>query len=744
MIVIDRWRHSWQNHLVTRRISDQALLWVICLCASVLFVHGATPTKTNEAKSEVWWSLKPVVRPALPDGPESNPIDRFLHAELKSRGLKAVGTADKLSLLRRVYLDLIGIPPSPAEQDAFLADQSADAYEKVVDQLLTNEQHAVRYARHWLDVLRYADADERMTAAPGIHLWRDWVINALHDDVPYDQFVQLQLTGRRASERTQMSATGYRSRKEPRPGDQFALGLLARGTGENPQDLAINAVDTVSTAFMGMTVGCAKCHDHMYDPITQTNYYAMKALFDPLVLRKVTLASAADLVANGKAIAEAAKKRAPLEKAVNDFAAPYKAKLYEERVLMLPPEAQAVIRKLEKKRTVEEQKIADDYFPILRIDGDKLTESMPTEARKQYQELQRKLTEGGGGNGGRTAPALPVFYSVEVDRMHEQEKSYILTSGDPLRPEKAHEVKPGWPFTTEEPDFRDGRIEAFADWLTAPENPLFARVAVNRMWQWHFGEGLLKNVSDFGEFGGQPSHPALLDWLASEFVRREFSMKQMHRLMVTSDAYKRASETGVEFAESQKIDPGDTALWHFRLQRLEAEPIWDSMHAAAGDLDLKVGGPSFDTQSNGGGGGNRRRGQMANNSSTGLKRRGAYITRGYSSSREVTPNFLQAFDVDDGRAPCPLRTQTVTAPQALFLMNSPDVDKACAALVARVQKETKGDLPSAVDLAYRLALSRPPSSAEKQSVLAYLEKDAARLKELSWLLLNLDEFIYVR
>src|SRR3954447_6593010 len=319
-----------------QRIPQQALLGLLCLCASVLSVHGAT--QTNKLKDEVWWSLKPVVRPALPEGPEFNPIDRFLNAEHRKRGLKATELADRLTLLRRVYLDLIGVPPSPAEQEAFLADQSADAYEKAVDQLLANEQHAVRYARHWLDVLRYADADERMTAAPGIHLWRNWVINALHDDVPYDQFAQIQLTGRRANERTQMSATGYRSRKEPRPGDQFALGFLARGTGENPQDLAISAVDTVSTAFMGMTVGCAKCHDHMYDPISQRDYYSMKALFDPLVPRKITLASAAELIASGKAMAEAEKKRAPLEKALNDFVAPYKAKLYEERVLMLPAE----------------------------------------------------------------------------------------------------------------------------------------------------------------------------------------------------------------------------------------------------------------------------------------------------------------------------------------------------------------------------------------------------------------------
>ena len=720
-----RGRKCYENTVIPR-IPCRAFLWMICIWASTMAGSAQTSTtNSSKAKGENGWSLKPVVRPELPAGSETNPIDRFINGELRARGIKAACAADKLTLLRRVHLDLTGIPPTPAEQEAFLADTTDGAYEKVVDRLLADEQHAVRYARHWLDVLRYADADERMTAAPGIHLWRDWVINALHDDVPYDQFVQIQLTGVRSSERSQMSATGYRSRQEPRPGDQFALGLLARGTGEDPQDLAISAVDTVSAAFLGMTVSCAKCHDHMYDPISQRQYYEMKALFDPLVLRKVTLASAADIMANGKAAAAAARERAPLEKAASELAAPYKAKLYEERILMLPPDAQAVIRKPEKQRTAAEQKIADDYFPILRIDGDKITEAMPEEVRKKYRELQKQA---GAAGSGHHPPALPVFYTVETDRLREQEKSYILTSGDPARPQKNHEVSPGWPFEKGNPDFRDGRIEAFADWLTAPENPLFARVAVNRLWQWHFGEGLLKNASDFGELGGKPSNPALLDWLASEFVARGYSLREMHRLMVTSETYKRSSEAGADLAESQKADPTDTALWHFRLQRVEAEQLWDAMHAAAGDLDLQVGGPSFDPRDK--------------NAAT--ARRGTYMVRGYSASRDATPHFLVAFDVDDGRAPCPLRTQTVTAPQALFLMNSPDIDKASAAMAARLRQECKEDLPAAVNLAFRLALSRPPSSAEKDRALAFLENDPGRLSRFCWLLFNLDEFIYVR
>jgi len=225
---------------------------------------------------------------------------------------------------------------------------------------------------------------------------------------------------------------------------------------------------------------------------------------------------------------------------------------------------------------------------------------------------------------------------------------------------------------------------------------------------------------------------------------QNYSMKQMHRLMVTSQAYQMASDVGPEFAANQKMDPANTCLWHFRLQRLEAEPVWDSIHAAAGHLDLRVGGPSFDP---GGGARNRRRGDRTRSdttNSTKAIRRAAYMTRGFSTSRDVTPNFLQTFDVDDGREPCPMRTQTVTAPQALFLMNSPEIENASTELAARLQTEGGSDLGKAVELAYRLTIARPPSQAEKDRAAAYLQNDAGRLKQLSWLIFNLDEFIYVR
>jgi hypothetical protein len=539
------------------------------------------------------------------------------------------------------------------------------------------------------------------------------------------------LTGYRSTARTQMSATGVRSRVEARPDDQFALGFLARGAvfrdGKDSRELPIAAVETVSTAFMGLTVGCAKCHDHMYDPIKQSDFYAMKALFDPLVLRKVTLATPAEIVAAGRAADEVERKRTAIEGPIEVLIAPYRSKLREDRIAMLPADVQAVIRKPEKDRTAVEQKVADDYFPVLRIDIGKIQEIMSEADRRQYRDLQGKLAQG----GDRRGPSLPAFWTVEVDPKKELEKSYILTSGDPDRPELKNEVGPGWPFAPAGVEFRERRVEAFSDWLTAPENPMFARVAVNRLWQWHFGAGLHKIPSDFGTLGGAPTNPRLLDWLAAEFVARGFRMKEIHRLIVTSDTYKLASDVDpARSATEIAADPASDRLWHFRLRRLEAEPIWDAISFAANDLDFTIGGPSFDVGGRRGGGGSARR--------------GAYMIRGYSANRDVVPTFLQAFDVDDGRAPCPVRTRTVTAPQALFLMNSEAIDGAAEKFAERLKRESNGDLGAAVDLGYRVAVARPPSESERDVALAYLQGDAGRLKGLAWLLFNLDEFLYAR
>ena len=390
-----------------------------------------------------------MVKPEVPAGvaPSTNPIDAFIWAKYKEKGLYPVGRAGKLTLLRRVYFDLIGLPPTPSEQDAFLQDQSPDAYGKVVERLLANEQHGVRWARHWLDILRYADLDgldgSVMPAASGIYLWRDWVISALNHDMPYDQFVRAQILGSRYKEHTTVSAVGRRATMEGSPEDQFALGFLARSAitrDDRDRDVALSAVETISGAFMGITVGCAKCHDHKFDPIKQTGFYAMKAVFDPLVLRKVTLATPAEIFENGQKVDEYRKKKAPIEDAIEALVSKYREKLYNERVALLTPDVQAIIRKPEKQRTAAEQKIADDYFPVLRIDPPKIKEIMPKEEADRYTALLKQEA------AIRQPPELPSYMTVEEDSALLKEKSYVLTSGDPKRPEMDKPVEPGLPF----------------------------------------------------------------------------------------------------------------------------------------------------------------------------------------------------------------------------------------------------------------------------------------------------------
>ncbi|MCU1327874.1 MAG: hypothetical protein JWN34_3244 [Bryobacterales bacterium] len=683
------------------------------------------------------WSLQPVRKPEIPVGAtaSANPIDAFIADKWREKGLHPVGQADKLTLLRRVSYSLTGLPPTPAEQDAFLADTTPEAWAKVVDRLLASDQHGVRWARHWLDVLRYADADATMPAANGIHYWRDWVIAALNKDMPYDEFVRAQLLGSRYKDHTTVTATGYRVKVPGPQEDAFALGFLARAalTSDNKeQDLALNTVETVSTAFMGMTVGCAKCHDHKFDPIRQRDFYAMKAIFDPLVTRTVPLATPAEIFANGKATEAYRKKKEPLDAAIESMIAAHRERLYDERVAELPADVQAIIRKAERLRTPAEQKIADDYYPILRIDASKIKEVMTPEEVTKYNALLKEQT------ALTRPPALASFVTVEEDSDRLKQPTYILDTGDPMRPMKDKPVQPGFPFQSATVDFREGRREGFADWLTAHDNPLFARVAVNRIWAWHFGEGLHRNTSDFGVLGSTPTDQKLLDYLASEFVAHNYSMKWLHRAIVTSDTYKLASQVDPALAAANaQADARNSYLWHFRLERLEAEPIWDTILSMAGDLDDSIGGKSFSILKPDA----RRREALP---AEPANRRAAYMRRGYIPSTDVMANFLQVFDVDDGRTPCPIRTQTVTAPQALFTMNDELVEKETVRFADRVLKEANGDVKAAVPLAFRYAIGRPPTPPETDRAITWLDNSPDKLKGFAWLLVNLDEFIYVR
>ena len=687
------------------------------------------------------WSLQPVVKPPLPAVGPANPIDAFITAVYKEKALHPVAKADKLTLLRRVYFDLIGIPPSIAEQDALLADSSPGAYEKVVDRLLADPQHGVRWSRHWLDVLRYADMDGvdggMIPAANSVYLWRDWVIAALNHDMPYDQFVRAQILGNRYAPSQKTDDFGNRTKVEGPVADTFALGFLARSAmerGDREQDIAFSAVETISTAFMGMTVGCAKCHDHKFDPITQKDFYAMKAIFDPLVLKNTMLATPAEIFEAGQKLDDYKRKKAPVEAAIDKLTHDYRKKLFDERVALLTPDVQAIVRKPERDRTPAEQKIFDDYFPVLRIDPSKIKEVMTKEEVTQYNALIKQQ------DAIKAPPPLPSYWTVEEDKARLQAKAYVLNTGDIKRPELDRPVEPGVPFASGL-DLRDGRREAFVGWLTDHKNPLFARVAVNRVWGWHFGEALERVSSDFGLLGGKPTNQKLLDYLAAEFVAHDYSMKWLHKLIVTSGTYQLSSKAEPQFLTANvKADARNSYLWRFRLQRLEAEPIWDTIHYAADDLDLSIGGKSFALTSH-----DKKQEIFMRNAGPRddrQNRRGVYIVRGYVASTEVMNHFLTSFDVDDGRTPCPFRTQTVTAPQALYTMNSELIEKESVKLAELLAREP--DLRSSVTTAYRRTLGRTPSGKEMDQALTYVGEDAGRLKGLAWLLFNLDEFLYVR
>jgi hypothetical protein len=549
------------------------------------------------------------------------------------------------------------------------------------------------------------------------------VIGALNRDTPYDEFVRAQIAGDLS----------------PKPDDLFATGFLARAAlsaRDAQEDIAFGGAEVVSSAFLAMTTGCAKCHDHMVDPISQRDYYRMKALFDPLVPKKNVLATADQIFAQARALENWEKKTQAIQARMDKITNPYYPALFEDRLHHLPPDAAAVYRKPAGERTPEEQKLADNYEPNVRIDPRKFRDVMTADETQRYEAIRKGLVE-----LKRDPPSLPVFWSVAVDPERLARKSYIYLGGD--RTKKGEEVQPGFPFAPKDLKFEGDRRQAFLKWLTAPQNPLFARVAVNRLWQWHFGEGISATPNDFGFLGEQPVNPRLLDWLASEFISRKYSMKAMHRLIVTSETYQRSSAPASAItAANQTIDPKNKYLWKYPLRRLEAEPVRDAVLYVAGDLDVSVGGRSFRAE-----GIEERRG--GSTPKTGdyderRNRRAIYMGRGQHTSMNMMPNFLDLFNAEDGQFSCARRIHTVTAPQVLFMFNSELTHQASQKLAKRLEAEAAGDLKSAVDLGYKLALSRAPSGSERDHAMTYLNNDGQRLEGFAWMLLNLSEFVFIK
>ena len=584
---------------------------------------GAT-TSLASGQKQTWWSFAPLSPAGRGQGGLGRGIDSFITAKLKENKLSLSPPAPKRVLIRRVYADLWGLPPAPEDVEAFVRDTDPKAYEKLIEKLLASPRYGERWGRHWLDLARYADSGgfEGDKDRPLMFRYRDWVIDAFNKDLPYDEFVRLQIAG-----------------DELKPGDPSALiatGYLACG----PQDIVENnartraneiddLVATTSSVVLGLTVGCARCHDHKYDPVKMTDYYRLAAVFAPTERREVD-------VPGGK--------------------------------------AQAVTDK-----------------------------------------------------GGTFGP------------------SFLLRRGDAYQPDK--EIKPGFICSLPGGEAEvgaaakdaktTGRRAALAQWLTSKENPLTARVLVNRVWRQHFGHGIVASASNFGLNGDLPTHPELLDWLAGKFIESGWRVKNLHRLMLLSQTYRQTSEIR---PEAVKADPQNKLLWRMPVRRLEGEAVRDSLLAVAGTLNLELGGPAVYPPVDPSLRADTFQGlNWPNEAEDSPKtwRRSVYV----KVKRSLLLPQLEVFDCPEITYTVAQRNITTTPLQALMLLNDPLILRQAALFAERLQRDRPGDTWAQVDRAYRLCFGRSPNPKERQLSLMFLKTRS--LAEFCHTLLNLNEFVYI-
>jgi hypothetical protein len=678
----------------------------------------------------------------------------FIFARLEAAGLRPAPPADRLTLLRRVTFDLTGLPPAPEEQDAFLADDRPGAYERVVERLLASPHYGERWAQHWLDVARYAETNgyEADGERPQAWRYRDYVVAALNADKPYDRFVTEQLAGdllARSAEPPARRAELLIAAGFNRCGPVHQVGgNVDAAVGR--QEVLTEMTSAVGAAFLGLTVACARCHDHKFDPIPQADYYRLEAFFSAARPREVDLATPAERADFERRTRELNEQLAPLRKELTALEAPYQKRLREAKKAKLEPAYREALAVEPKKRTPEQKKLAADAEVLLKVTWDEVVAALSPADRDRRADLRRRMHEREAHRPPRPAQAWTVADGGGTLESH------VLKRGNPHN--KGARVGPDFPRALRRSDgnpadARRDRLE-LAHWLTRPGHPLTARVIVNRLWQHHFGRGLVRTPNDFGTRGEPPTHPELLDWLATELVRGGWSLKHLHRLMVLSNAYQQASR--VRDAAAERADPDNRLLWRMSRQRLEGEALRDNALATAGELDRRLGGPMVRvplepevyalifTE------GEPDGLWPVTPDARAHARRSLYLF----NKRNVRLPLLEAFDQPDTLTSCPVRPVSTFAPQALILLNGPFMQGRARTFAARLAREGGQAPADRVALAYRLALSRPPRPAELRLALDFLadqgrllrdRPDAAQaaLTDLCLALLNSNEFLYV-
>lgn len=659
------------------------------------------------APYEMHWSFVKPQRPAVPGVANAawtrNPIDNFVLTRLDAEGIAPSPEADPITLLRRVYLDLIGLPPSPAEVDAYLADTRPDAYEHVVDTLLASPHFGERWARHWLDGARYADSHGYSIDAPrSIWPYRDWVINAFNRDLPFDEFVIEQYAGDLLlnATREQKIATGFHRNT-----------MINQEGGVDQEEFRLESVldrvNTTGTVLLGLTLGCARCHSHKYDPITQVEYYRFAAFLNND--DEPTL----DLPTGEQANAQAKLKRS--------------IALVEDDIAARLTDWEATLDDATRSKASEEERAALAVAAKQRNDAQaKLVWTFAERNDKELHALDAKKK--------RLEKRLPQIDSTLVLAARPQPReTHLLTAGDYTRP--ADIVTPGVPAAL--PPLPTGAASRLnlARWLVDRENPLTARVTVNRFWMHLFGLGIVETENDFGLQGSQPTHPELLDWLAVEFMESGWKVKPMLRLLVTSATYRQSSNARPDAKEK---DPRNLLLARQNRLRLDAEIIRDEALAAAGVLNPAIGGPSvFPPQPDG----VMTLGQQSRawTASTGEDR----FRRGlYTYFWRATPHpALTVFDAPDAQTACTRRVRSTTPLQALTLLNDAAYFELALALAKRITTEAPEDPQQRIDYAFRVALSRPPRPEEAEILATLLDHARGEWPAAARALLNLDEFI---
>ena len=675
--------------------------------AAVMFAASFTDAQRK------YWAFQPL-KTGLPDAS----IDGFITGKLKANGLGLNPEADRVTLLRRVSFDLTGLPPTPEEVDSFVKDKSPKAYEKVVDRLLASPHYGERWARHWLDLARFAESEgfKSDETRPNAWRYREYVIRAFNENKPYDRFVQEQIAGDEMwpNDSWARVATAF-SRHYPDESN-------ARNLMQRRQEILDDITDAVGATFMAMTYGCARCHDHKFDPILHTDYYKLQAFFaNTAADDEVPMVSPEEMQAWRGRKAAWEQKAKPVLDRIAALLALEKSKLLKEFLDKYPQEIQDIIAKPAAERNPYEWQMFYKAKPYLTIDDDTASKTLKGEKKKQYAELLAELKQYKDLDPG-DAPLGVGMRDVSA----QAPATHRLSVG--VYDAKLEEVQPGFlsiidpnPAVPVAGPNTTGRRTALAKWLTSPTNPLTARVMVNRIWHYHFGQGLAPSPSDFGVMGGRPSHPELLDWLASDFVQSGWDMKRMHKQIVMSATYRQSSESN---EASAKEDPRNKMMWRFPRERLEGEVIRDAALSVSGLLNESVGGPSVYPELPAGAG-KPRGGWKVSESAAERNRRSIYIF----VRRNARYPMLEAFDMPDTHESCGRRNHTITAPQAMSLLNGKVSLEWAQAFAGRVLSQAGPDLQADVNAAYRLAFGRLPDGAEKDMVLTFFSKQKPVIAE---------------